>query len=494
MRLGRTLPLLLGLAFVLRLAAYFSHGGIVHADEIFQYAEPAHRLVFGQGIVTWEYRLGVRSWLFPGFLAGVMEVARLAGDGPVVQNAAIAVALSLLSLPAVACGFLWARRCAGEVAAVASGVLLAAWPDAVLLSIHPLIDGAAAALLLPALYALERRPGIAGCLLGLTAMLRIPLAPVVAFAGLRGLWGQTGRAWAKAAAAGAAVVLACGLLDWATLGRPFQSIIKYIWVNQAEGAADYYGVESWAMYLVALVWSWGWLTPVFLLLLAAGARRMRLAAETAGLTVLLLSLIPHKELRFMYPAVPLVLAVAGAGVPGFARWLSARAGQVWNETRAVPAALLSMMALCGAAFAFGNEGKLWVRGTGVVALMHRVAADKAACALAIVPSSDWFLSGGYTHLRPGIRLVRFDPPDRLHAAHFPRTGDPHVVRGFDYALADSTLDLRDYGLRPLLCARNMSDGESVPLVCLWHNQAGCDDVSLPELTAPDPPFLARPPR
>jgi len=49
-------------------------------DEIFQATEPAHRLVFGYGIVAWEFQLGMRSWILPGTIAGLMELSRLIGD------------------------------------------------------------------------------------------------------------------------------------------------------------------------------------------------------------------------------------------------------------------------------------------------------------------------------------------------------------------------------------------------------------------------------
>src|SRR5262245_27766814 len=42
--------------------------GIFWPDEIFQSTEPAHRLAFGYGFVSWEFQSGVRSWLFPGAL------------------------------------------------------------------------------------------------------------------------------------------------------------------------------------------------------------------------------------------------------------------------------------------------------------------------------------------------------------------------------------------------------------------------------------------
>src|SRR5438045_8615959 len=46
-------------------------------DEIFQATEPAHRLVFGYGIVAWEFQLGMRSWILPGTIAGLMHLPPL---------------------------------------------------------------------------------------------------------------------------------------------------------------------------------------------------------------------------------------------------------------------------------------------------------------------------------------------------------------------------------------------------------------------------------
>src|SRR5258706_13670722 len=100
-------------AFGLRLPLFGLHPSIAHPDEVFQYAEQAHRLVYGTGIVPWEFQLGVRSWLIPGLLAGVMQVARVINDDPVVAGWAIAIAMSLIGLLPVICGFIWGRRSAG---------------------------------------------------------------------------------------------------------------------------------------------------------------------------------------------------------------------------------------------------------------------------------------------------------------------------------------------------------------------------------------------
>src|SRR5690348_17288440 len=71
------LYVLIAAALVLRIALALWSVRITHPDEIFQYLEPAHRLVYGYGFVTWEYRFGLRNWLLPGALAGLLEFLRL---------------------------------------------------------------------------------------------------------------------------------------------------------------------------------------------------------------------------------------------------------------------------------------------------------------------------------------------------------------------------------------------------------------------------------
>jgi hypothetical protein len=59
-RYGALCALLL-LAAAVRLPLAF-WPNIVHVDELYQYLEPAWRLLGHQGVVTWEWRDGIRSW------------------------------------------------------------------------------------------------------------------------------------------------------------------------------------------------------------------------------------------------------------------------------------------------------------------------------------------------------------------------------------------------------------------------------------------------
>ena len=57
------------LAVGLRLVPIIVVPSVNWGDEVFQAIEPAHRLVFGYGLVPWEFQLGMRSWLLPGIVA-----------------------------------------------------------------------------------------------------------------------------------------------------------------------------------------------------------------------------------------------------------------------------------------------------------------------------------------------------------------------------------------------------------------------------------------
>src|SRR5207248_10320775 len=126
-------------------------------DEIFQATEPAHRLVFGYGIVAWEFQLGMRSWILPGTIAGLMQLSRLIGDGPAYYLPLIATALALLASAPVLCCFLWARRWYGPVPALAGGIVVAVAPELVYFGGRALTEVVAA---YPDHRLLAARPGL----------------------------------------------------------------------------------------------------------------------------------------------------------------------------------------------------------------------------------------------------------------------------------------------------------------------------------------------
>jgi hypothetical protein len=107
--------------------------------------------------------------------------------------------------------------------------------------------------------------------------------------------------------------------------------------------------------------------------------------------------------------------------------------------------------------------------------MHRVADDPNACGLALSPPSLWDMTGGYTHLRPGIVLVGF-----------PRLVGSARPTGFDYALAFEDTDLSPYGLTRLECSDTGMWERPGLKICLWHNPGHCAGPPAPVIITQGP--------
>src|SRR5262249_24034823 len=98
---------LLALAASLRFCAEHVFPNMIWADEVYQVVEPAHRLVYGTGIVAWEFTVGMRSWLFPGEIAAVLWLGRLFGTDPAFKLVPIQLFMVLCSLVPIAVAWRW---------------------------------------------------------------------------------------------------------------------------------------------------------------------------------------------------------------------------------------------------------------------------------------------------------------------------------------------------------------------------------------------------
>jgi phosphatidylinositol glycan class B len=119
------------LALALRVGTAMFLRNYSNTDEVYQYLEPAHRLVFGYRIVAWEFREGLRSWIIPGFIAGIIKAAAALSDDPKFYLGTVGACLSLLALPIVAIAYAWGRRFYGISGAIICGLLAATWPELV---------------------------------------------------------------------------------------------------------------------------------------------------------------------------------------------------------------------------------------------------------------------------------------------------------------------------------------------------------------------------
>lgn len=401
--------------------------GLYWPDEIHQSLEPAHRAAFGYGLVAWEFRDGARSWAFPGLLAGVYRALAAAGvDGPEGQLLGFRLLFIALSVATGwACYRLARTLGATELAAGAAATAYGLCALTLYFS-HRALGESASALPVALGFALaldrgqgprEPRKVLAGAaLLALAVLLRLHNG--LFCVGLLLLLGAE-RRWR--ALLHASVVFAAGAavyagLDWATWGRPLHSALVYLRFNLLEGKASLWG-ESPPGYYLRLLSSFA-LAPGLLLLAVLGLGHRDLRARgvfaIAAAFVLVHSLVPHKELRFMLPALPLLYACAALGMEVVGRAVP----------RALAAAALVAMsgvsAVRAGALTFGDVGQYeavrprdpaWGDLAGVNRLLIFAHHAPGLCGLK-VEAVHLAWTGGYSHLRRRVPLYAHTGPDR----------------------------------------------------------------------------------
>jgi phosphatidylinositol glycan class B len=415
-----TLAAVCALAVALRMAVAVVFPGFEHPDEIYQVLEQAHRLAFGNGFIPWEFDEGVRSYFWPGLLAGIFRAADRVWPGSYLL--AVRLALSLFSLVAV--WFSWAilRRFAGPRAALLGAFLAAVWFELVyfgpkahneVMGAHILLLGAY--LVFP--YFEGLRPArliFGGFLLGLAFCLRVQLALVMAVLWLA-LWTVNGWRRVLYTTLGAIVGAAlAGFVDYLTLPYPYASIIGYFKVNIIEGVSTTFGHAPWHFMLAGFPRVWSGALVLFVWFGIEGVRKSRpmlLLVAMAAALILAHSVVAHKEYRYVYPALPLLLIPIAAGIDRVI-------GRLYpSGATTLAAALAGIATLSLVVGAGGNfRSHFWRRyGETKAFEIVRKAPDACGVALHLVR---WGETPGYTVLHRNIPIY-----DGFHDADFQRIRD-----------------------------------------------------------------------
>ena len=295
--------------------------GTYWPDEIFNGIEVGHRLAFGYGVLPWEYILGARTWVFPGILAALLRgLAAVGITDPAQYVPAVKLVFTLIAGATAWLAYLLARRLgADRLSAAAGAAAFALFVPAIYFAPRTLSE-TASALPVMAGFTLALPPGasrrqrvIGAAILGSTLALRLPngmfCVSLLGVYVMRRQW----RALAEAATVIGAAFVAIGVFDWVTWGSPFHSSVEYMTFTLKGGAAQW-GVSPPGYYLATL-FSSGGLVFVALAVLALVAMRWRPYLAMLILPYILVhSLIAHKELRFIYPWMPLLAVGAAMGL------------------------------------------------------------------------------------------------------------------------------------------------------------------------------------
>ena len=313
----RWLPLVLALAFAVRAGVALSGDFVLHPDEIMQYLEPAHQIVFGSGVTYWEYFHGARSWLVPGLVAAVLALFDALGLGePRWYVAGVKLAFCAISLAIPAGMYFFARGHFGEAAARAALVAGAFWYELAGFAHKPLTELVATAPLM-ALLALTVRPaGVArtravwpaAVLAVLAGAVRLQYSAVASL--LLGIVLVRTAKRTRLVLIAAGLALAVGIFDAiAWDGHLFHSYVTNVRYNLILGPMRAGESPPWQYLEWLLLASCG-----LGVLCVAGAAwrpgRYGLLLVLVALTLAMHSVQSHKEYRFVFAVVPLWLLIA----------------------------------------------------------------------------------------------------------------------------------------------------------------------------------------
>ena len=452
-------------AFALRVGIGFTQPASDWPDEIFQSREPAHRLVYGYGIVPWEWRAGMRSWVFPAALSVVMRASDWIASGSYGYDIGILLALSALSLTVVWTGYQWGYRAGGLPSAVIVAWACAVWFDLIyydpqalpgMVAIHFMIPGMYLGTVGDSLPVRERtRMWIAGMLLGLALALRVHLAPGILVAAVYCCWGDWKKKIGPLSAGLALPMLAFGAVDWYTWGKPFASYINYLGMefSNITGRAvgpPIAGLRPFGWYVEQLGERLG---PAAILMVPA-VRKNSILAAVAVTIVASHELIAFKHMYIVAMALPLFVMLMGLGAAEVTRAMWKSAWQLRPGLAALPGVALITIASA----VWGAAYSPWDSQTNVLQAFAKLGRQSDACGVGF--TMHWSLTGGYSYLHRDVPLY----PLRYEK-------DPAPPSAYNYIVGPSTANSFP-GYKVQRC-----EGET----CILERPGGCAPVPASEV-------------
>jgi phosphatidylinositol glycan class B len=418
---GRVLVAIFGVAVAARLVAAFL-APPVHADQVFQYLEPAWQRLHGLGYDTWEWHDGIRSWALAGYHGGLIALLELFGvtEGRTLQKAmAVHWALAgVLLVWAASRGARCFARGFGDVPGSEVRVERASLIGAALIATFPLLVSFAPQTLSenPSMIALvwglvftaeavplggaaaTRRAAWAGACLSLGVCLRIASGPLAV---VPLIWLLSRRRFREAIALGAGALvplLLFGLLDLLTWGTFLSSFWGYLKFNLIEGRAAEFGVEPWYFYVERMHARLPLVSAALVVVALWSARRTWpiLASFACGLGYL--SLTPHKEERFGVILWVYLLLAAAIGLE-----------DLLDRTRRPRAAALGFVAGLAVVIAVGHV-RLRIRDFDQSHAVRDAQAwvGKAPDATGLL-LDDPYVSGGYMAFSSSLPMTVITP-------------------------------------------------------------------------------------
>lgn len=457
-----------------------------HPDEIYQYLEAAHRLLFGYGVVPWEYRVGMRSWLFPMLLAGPMQAGDWIAPGTGLYLLLPRIAMVLASSTIILSAWMLGAR-VSQRHANAAALVTAIWYELIAFSGHALGESAGlaaaagAAALMFGTVSSPRRLVAAGALLALAGVLRFQAGPaLVVLAVFAGGSDWRGR-WAPMVAGGVAMLLASSLIDLAHGGVPFGWLVENVRQNILFNKAASFGEAPATAYIGVVGNMWRWGSVPIVIAAYIGMRRQPALFWAAAVHIAVHSLIGHKEYRFILLTDAFAIILAAIGTVDLIDAARSRLGDRWRHALAATAAICWIGGSAMLAALPWNR-PLWTARATAMQSFAGLRSDPALCGIGILglPVSEF---GGYVGLHRNVPIYLFDtayPHQAAMAASHAAAYDYAVttsMRAPDVPAGYQLIGCRSTAGEYVGNYTNPGDAGSMSAVCVFRRPGGCDSVT-----------------
>lgn len=487
------LAVILLIGLLVRITAWLYAPHVIHSDETFQYIEQGFRLLTGRGAVPWEYLDGIRSWILPGIVSGILLAAEFIGVSIQERIFSIRIVAITFSLIPVYVTFYSIRRNHSLIAAVTGALIVTLWFEAIYFSSAILTEIIAAHILLLALHVGRRFPIggrdregtrciLAGALLALALSLRFHYGLGIALAGIM-LAGRDIRRWRLLFWGGLGILLPMGVLDWLTLGSPFQSIYLNFVRNIIDGVASQFGREPVTYFLFNFWWMWG-IAVLVLPLALIGLKQWPALAVVSVAILASHALVSHKEYRHIYFALISLAVLMGIGA-------AVLVDRFQRQISRVSAAAIALAVVGALSYWSGTTGLMrdrWASLRPMIEAFAEVARTPDVCGLAVINIDPWATLGyayfvhdapisfDHTYSSGTTRMALSQKTENRWRGRLiaPYDGgeDPDDQRPFNYVIAPEQHTQPTFERRS--CFQYPPQTHLRSAICIWHRPGGCD--------------------
>ncbi|XP_055636618.1 GPI mannosyltransferase 3 [Toxorhynchites rutilus septentrionalis] len=318
----------------LRLASVFIVGTWYVPDEYWQSLEVAHRLAFGYGHLTWEWTHGIRSYIYPALIAGIYKILALAKlDSVELIILLPRVMQALLSAYSDYRFYMWSNKSKWSAFVLATSWFwfytgsrtlantLEASLTIIALSYFPWSTLEDTTFLWPVALSVFMRPTSA-----------IPWVPLCLYHVKKSSHPVWELLLKRYLLIGLIVGVITVAIDSFFYGSLLFSSFEFARFNVLRGIGSFYGEHPWYWYAnVGLPTVLGIGTIPFLFATVETIRHRETYKErlilliTIGFTLVIYSLFPHKEFRFLLQILPICLYMSADYL---SRWSRKASGKI----------------------------------------------------------------------------------------------------------------------------------------------------------------------